>query len=192
MERIVFQPSKKFLLELYIGGFFLAPFLFLVWSAVAHSRAAGLLLTLLLLGPAVLFSYLYFHSLKYEINDREIIVYSGVLTKYIKHVPFRTVTNLQVRRGPLDRMLGLGSLDIQTAGASGTSIPEERLVGLDNVQVVYEYIANELRRFQFGMSPTQADQDTQVSLGTAPNYDQELLRTILEELRAIRSRLEQG
>jgi membrane protein YdbS with pleckstrin-like domain len=140
------------------------------------------------MGIKLLLLLVYYRSLRYEISESEVVVYAGILTRIVKHVPFRTVTNLQITRGPLDRLLGLGSLDIQTAGASATVQPEERLVGLANIQQVYEHIAGELRRFQSAMSPTQAGEEfKQLSSG----YEQQLLVAILDELRAIRARVEQ-
>ncbi|MBN1564957.1 MAG: PH domain-containing protein [Anaerolineae bacterium] len=133
---------------------------------------------------------LYFNSLRYEIYDDEIIVTAGVLTKSVKHVPFRTITNLTVTRSLLDRLLGIGSLQIQTAGASGTIAPEENLVGLENVDELYQRVAGELRRFRGGMSPDQASDN---SLRLPTEYDhQEILLAILDELRAIHDDLRQS
>lgn len=107
----------------------------------------------------------------------------GVITRSVKHVPFRTVTNLEVKRDPLDRLLGIGTLKIQTAGMSGQSGAEESLVGLPNYQAVYEQVAAALRRFRGSMAPTQAEVEAEPD-------GAELLPAILGELRAIREVLE--
>jgi len=107
--------------------------------------------------PGMLLTGPYYRSLSYEVRDDEVIVRAGIWTKSVKHVPYRTVTNLTVKRDILDRWLfGLGTLNIQTAGMSGQTGAEERLVGLPNVQEVYELVATELRRFRGGMAPTAA------------------------------------
>lgn len=124
----------------------------------------------------------YFRSLRYEIHDDEVIVRVGIFVKSVKHVPFRTVTNVTVKRDIFDRwFFGLGSLNIQTAGMSGTKGAEERLVGLPNVQEIYEIVAKALRRFRGGMTPTQAEADHEES-----SVDDAVLRDILAEIRAIR------
>ncbi len=92
----------------------------------------------------------YFRSLRYEVLEDEVIVHVGILTHSVKHVPYRTVTNITVRRD----IFNLGSLNIQTAGMSGQSGAEEKLVGLENVQEVYEMVVAELRRFRGAMPPT--------------------------------------
>lgn len=140
----------------------------------------AIILTLVLGGP-------YYRSLKYEIHEDEVIVRAGIITKSVKHVPFRTVTNLVVRRGILDRLFGIGTLNIQTAGMSGSSSKaEESLVGLEDVQEVYDMVATELRRFRGSMSPTQADEELMQAKEPVKNVDNQ----ILAELKAIRAVLE--
>jgi len=132
--------------------------------------------------PGMLLTGFYYRSLSYEVQDDEVIVRAGIWTKSVKHVPYRTVTNLTVKRDILDRWLfGLGTLNIQTAGRSGQTGAEERLVGLPNVQEVYELVAAELRRFRGGMAPTAAEVEAEPA---------RVLNEILDEVRAIRQVLE--
>ena len=137
------------------------------------------LVTMILSGP-------YYRSLRYEVQDDEVVVNVGIWTKSVKHVPYRTVTNMQVKRDVVDRLLGIGTLNIQTAGMSGQKGAEERLVGLSDVQEVYERVAEELRRFRGGMSPTQADVEAEPGIAQT-----EGLGAILDEVRAIRKSLEE-
>jgi putative membrane protein len=147
-------------------------------SIVTGLGLIGIVITFLLSGP-------YYRSLKYEIMDDEVIVRAGIITKSVKHVPYRTVTNLVVKRGILDRLFGLGTLNIQTAGMSGnTTAAEESLVGLVNVQELYETVAAKMRRYRGPLSPTQADNEP---LLPSPNGE---LSAILAELQAIRNVLE--
>jgi uncharacterized membrane protein YdbT with pleckstrin-like domain len=133
--------------------------------------------------PAFIIAPFYYRSLEYRILEDEVIVQAGVWTKSVKHVPYRTVTNIKVKRDPFDRMLGMGTLEIQTAGISGQTGAEESLVGLSNVQEVYETVSAALRRFRGAMAPTQAEVEA-VSLTEA-----EVLSALLEEVRAIRRAL---
>ena len=132
----------------------------------------------------------YYNSLRYEIHEDEVIVHVGVITKSVKHVPYRTVTNVQVNRGILDRLFGLGTLNIQTAGMSGQTGAEEALVGLPNVQEVYDLVATELRRFRAGMSPTGADVDPTDPPVAESVAESAALAAILAEVKAIRARME--
>ena len=124
----------------------------------------------------------YYRSLSYEIREDEVVVRVGIITKSVKHVPFRMVTNVTVKRGILDRwFFDLGTLNIQTAGMSGSTGAEESLVGLANYDEVYEMVAAELRRFRGGMAPTVAAGDVDPP---------EALTAILDEVRAIRQALD--
>jgi putative membrane protein len=129
--------------------------------------------------PAILLMGPYFRSLRYEIHEEQVVMHVGVITRSVKYVPFRTVTNMTVKRDPLDRLFGIGSLAIQTAGTSGTNQAEQRLVGLEDPQAVYDLAVRALRRFRGAMSPTAADVD-----------EEDLLRAILDEVRGIRESLE--
>jgi putative membrane protein len=135
----------------------------------------------------MLLTYPYYRSLSYEIQDDEVIMHVGIWTKSVKHVPYRTVTNLTVKRGILDRLFGLGTLNIQTAGMSGTTGAEESLEGLTNVQEVYDIVVTELRRFRGSMAPTAAEEEIEPAVAST-----DALSAILTEVRAIRHALEKG
>ncbi|MHA1347674.1 MAG: PH domain-containing protein, partial [Candidatus Heimdallarchaeaceae archaeon] len=64
----------------------------------------------------MILSKIYFQRLKYELLDTEIMIHKGVITKTKTIIPFRTITNLLIRRGLLDRYFGTSTLIIQTAG----------------------------------------------------------------------------
>jgi hypothetical protein len=63
---------------------------------------------------------------------------------------------------------------------SGSTGAEESLVGLENVQEIYEAVATRLRDFRGGMSPTTAEAETPES------GDEGTLLQILGELKEIR------
>ena len=136
--------------------------------------------------PAVLAIPPYYRSIRYELHSEEVIVRIGIITKSVKHVPFRTVTNIKMSRGPLDRLLGTGTLDIETAGMSGQGGAEQSLVGLTDVESVYEQVAAVLHRFHGGMAANQAEEDPlRVAGDEAPS-------AILVELQAIRRAVERA
>jgi membrane protein YdbS with pleckstrin-like domain len=144
----------------------------------------GFLINLIWLIPSLAIIPSYYRSLRYEIRRDEVIVKAGVITKSVKHVPFRTVTNLKTKQDPLDRLFGLGTLNIQTAGMSGQSGAEESLVGLPIFEDVYDQVAGALRRFRGSMAPTQTEDETE-------GGEYELLAAILTELKAIRDVVEE-
>lgn len=191
-----FRPNNRYLIKMMVmmtivAVLIMLGILLLSWliSMDDPDAAPWVLLTLgglnglwWLLG--MLFSVPYFRSLRYEVQEDEVIVQVGVITHSVKHVPYRTVTNITVRRDILDRWLfNLGSLNIQTAGMSGQTGAEEKLVGMEDVQEVYELVVTALRRYRGAMAPTAAEEEAKVGpteTGTA----------LLQEVRSIRELLE--
>ncbi len=206
MKKGIFKPNPRYLTKMRLiihitavvilaGGLLLAVLvslddetdtdtLILIVAIVAGIDVIWWLPALMVTGP-------YYRSLSYEVQDDEVIVQVGIWTKSVKHVPYRTVTNLVVKRDILDRWMGIGTLNIQTAGMSGTTGAEESLVGLDNVQDVYDVVVQELRRFRGAMAPTAAGMEGDlVAEETGAVLSIDVLTGILSEVRAIREALE--
>ena len=69
----------------------------------------------------------YVRSITYELGETEIVVRKGLITRSVQTVPYRTIMNIAVHRGPLDRHYGLGSIAVHTAGYSQEGGPEAKL-----------------------------------------------------------------
>jgi membrane protein YdbS with pleckstrin-like domain len=101
---------------------------------------------------------LYIRSIEYSVLSKkgtvmpEIYVKKGLINVTQKHVPFRTITNISSRAGPVDRLFGIGTVEIQTAGYSGGAGgqvgPEEKLEGITFYDQVRDFVLQELRRFR--------------------------------------------
>ena len=200
MQTRSFNPSPQYLTKLrlvitLVALLILAGGVLLGWLLSTDPKigASGARTAVIVVGiadviwwvPALILTGPYYRSLAYEVQDDEVIVRAGIWTKSVKHVPYRTVTNLTVKRDILDRWLGIGALNIQTAGMSGTTGAEEKLVGLTNVQEVYEIVVTELRRFRGSMAPTAAGVEGEPAVASINT-----LSAILTEVRAIRRALE--
>ena len=198
MDPVIFHPNRNFQIKLYIQ----IALIFLLAVSVSgflavligteENGAAGAMMGIFIIGTinlawfavAMLLVAPYYRSLQYEIHDDEVIVRVGVITKTVKHVPYRTVTNLTVNRGPFDRIFQMGTLKIQTAGMSGQTGAEEELVGLLNYQEIYEQVAAALRKFRGGMAPTAAEEELVAG--------SDMMGQLLVEVREIRKVLVSG
>jgi uncharacterized membrane protein YdbT with pleckstrin-like domain len=202
-----FKPSPQYLNKLRLGLTLVALIILLsivlivgLVSLDPEVGAGELVLIVLLAGvadlvwwaPSLILAQAYFNSLSYEIHSDEVIVHAGIWTKSVKHVPFRTVTNLQVNRDIFDRwFFNIGSLNIQTAGMSGTTGAEENLVGLPNVDEVYDLVATQLRRFRGAMAPTASEQEEIPAAPGSSGVAPEAVGELLAEVRAIRQMLQE-
>ncbi len=104
------------------------------WWSVTYIFAAGLIFILVL--PTYILFPLYFRNIEFSAISQsgdsmpEIYVKKGLLNITKKHVPFRTITNISSRAGPMDRIFGIGTVETQTAGGSSSAHaqgPEEKL-----------------------------------------------------------------
>lgn len=158
------------------------------WWPATYIFAAGLIFILVL--PTYILYPLYFRNIEYSVLSKsgnsmpEIYVKKGLLNITKKHVPFRTITNIASRAGPMDRLFGIGTVEIQTAGGSGSQHsqgPEEKLEGIVFFEEVRDYILQTLRKFR-APHTTRKSADSKVyplAEGTGTVED-EILRTLTE------------
>jgi membrane protein YdbS with pleckstrin-like domain len=147
--------------------------------------------------PAIIIWPFYVNRFEYSVIAHsgetmpEIYVKKGIITVTEKHVPFRTVTNISSKAGPIDRLFKIGSVEIQTAGFSGGAQagakPEEKLEGLHIFESVRDFVLMELRRFT-GQYVTGTEV---IAPGDRPvqRMDDTLQDEILITLRQIRDRM---
>ena len=186
---MTFKPSEKLRVKfnLWVGLIFITcvfPFVFLGfirglgWTYVGIFLAANALWLI----PTFALIPVYYRSIEYELGDEEVVVRKGIITKAIKTVPYRTVTNIEVRRGLLDRWLGIGGIAVHTAGYSAQAGPEVWLSGLDDYEGVHAEILSALRRYRARTGATVGVEVVPISEEGVP----QLLGHILEELKALR------
>jgi membrane protein YdbS with pleckstrin-like domain len=195
MEAKELKPVRRWLwkaiLELFLVWLLAAAFIAFMAIVIAND-SDGSVLQAVLIGvgawtPFLLLGLIlmpaYFDRLRYVIHPDEVVVEVGIITQSVKHVPYRTVTNIQVARGPFDRLFDIGTLKIQTAGMSGQSGAEESLVGLADVTSVYQEVAATLRRFRQAMPPTGVGEEEIEELADGGALYKEVcaIRQLLEE-----------
>lgn len=131
-----------------------------------------------------------FKRYQYDLLDDEIVVYSGWLVQKVRHVPYRMVTNIEVKRGVLDRWLGIGTLNVETAGNSDPNQKAEaQLLGLEDVNSVYEEVAACLRAFDETQQRTPWERTRRAAAVDEAEGDEDVLQAILAELKGIRAEM---
>ena len=140
---------------------------------------------LMIAGGVAFWIPLYFKSLSYEIDSDELRVARGVIWKQRVTVTYPKITNVDVSRGPLERLFGIGRVKVQTAGYGGRRgrRPEQLLLGLRNPDEIRTEIMLRIR---------QADTShAQQGSASTPGSDVELLTAIQQELKGIRALMEE-
>jgi membrane protein YdbS with pleckstrin-like domain len=115
----------------------------------------GLIANIVWLVPMLFITPLFVATIEYSVRAEsgeampEIYVKKGLFTRTIKHVPFRTITNISSVAGVFDRIFGIGSVHIETAGNSALERgPEEVLEGIVFYDELRDYVLTELRKFR--------------------------------------------
>ena len=142
----------------------------------------GILLVLAILSCVL--AKLYVERIDYEILDTEITIRKGLLVKTRAVIPFRTITNLVVKQGPLDIIFGISNVIIQTAGESAKGEPEGLLIGIYYAQDLIEEILNLVRL----LDPPSFLKEKIPSTTTSKNIST-LYSHILNELQNIKQKL---
>ncbi len=200
MENII-RPHKRLLAKQWLILLTLSIFLVIIAVLLqflvpldkdVNSRELGAILWPVTAG-AILFMWalfvpiliLWVKNLKYVIEDDRVIIHQGILTKVQKNIPYRAVTDFILHRSLYDRFLGIASIRIQTAGQTQTPTGYEgNIAGL----VDWDKLHQDLRKIIKSLHPLSGALGVTDMSALDPGRD--VLRQILDELKAIRRAVE--
>ncbi len=140
-----------FLTITVIAYIFFIPFCFITF------KEGGPVLLILILGHAawftigiiiLLFYKLWIDRLSYIIKDSSITIYKGIFTKIEQNIPTSKVTDFVLHRDLFDRFMGIGSIQVQTAGASGAVGYEGKIDGVLDYEEVHKNLRDKLISMQ--------------------------------------------
>ena len=152
-------------------------FIFMLWVICCGAN----LLMLVISYPII---HLWTKNLTYIVRNERVTILSGILTKKEQNIPYRSITDFVLKRGPFDRLLGIGTIQIQTAGQSTTATGYEGcLSGL----IDYDSIHGDLRDKLKSLHPISESTTTSEPIIKS---GENVLIQILEELKEIRKNTE--
>jgi len=150
-------------------------FLYYVWSWVGGLLALGWLV-----GPW--WQYLWITNLRYSVDADRLVIQKGIIFKKNVSIPYSAVTDFTLSRSLYERMLGIGTLLVQTAG-QGTQAGghEGRLEGLVDFEELHATLRAKVKSYRGGqteVSPPPVE----------PRGD--ILDAILDEVKKINRKLD--
>lgn len=147
----------------------------LFWLYLAQSLVSGPLF------PVVfLVLYFRFHTLSYRLDDEGVAVSWGYFFRQETFLQYRKIQDIHVRRGLVERWLGLATVEVQTA--SGSAAAEISLEGLEDQDAVRDFLYRHMR----GLEP----EEKAAAPAGAEAEALALLREVKAELEATRKALE--
>ena len=128
--------------------------------------------------------HLWIKNLTYIVRDDRITILSGILTKKEQNIPYRSITDFVLKRGPFDRYLKIGTIQVQTAGQSQTASGYE---GCLSGILDYNSVHGDLRDKLKSLHPVSESTTTSEPINLS---NENVLTQILEELKKIRKNTE--
>ena len=84
----------------------------------------------------------FYNTLSYKITKEEVVWKGGVFFKKTSIVPYAKITNIDITQGPIERLFGISTIRLQTAGYSGPQASAEiKLTGIENPEEPRKLIA---------------------------------------------------
>ncbi|HUW57796.1 MAG TPA: PH domain-containing protein [Planctomycetota bacterium] len=128
------------------------------------------------------YAVLYFFSIRYRLDDRYVTKACGVLWKKRRSIPLEKITNLDVRQGPVERLLGFGQVWIFTP-STGAMRPEEKLVGLPDPHGMKQTLVDYTENVTRPRAPAETPAATPAASG-------DRVVSVLEDIRETLRRIE--
>ncbi len=128
--------------------------------------------------------HLWTKNLTYIVQNDRITILSGILTKKEQNIPYRSITDFVLKRGPFDRYLKIGTIQVQTAGQSQTASGYE---GCLSGILDYNSVHGDLRDKLKSLHPVSESTTTSEPINL---NNENVLTQILEELKKIRKNTE--
>lgn len=128
--------------------------------------------------PILILPHLFrYHTLRYRFDAEGIGVSVGILFRKESYITYSRMQDIHLSRGFIERWLGLGTVEVQTA--AGSSEAEIRIEGLTQFNELRDFLYTRMRGG--GAMPAAA----KAAGGSSP-----VLTEIRDELRALRQDLE--
>ena len=140
---------------------------------------------LILMVPILLWIPAFYRSLEYTVDSDSVKMKKGVFWRKHVIVPYTKITNIDVTQGPIQRMLNIGTIYIQTAGAGGTqgAQAELTLLGVRDLQGLKDTIMERVRGYTIS-------EPEKVKKEVVQESDSVIFKKMLRELTAIHEALE--
>ncbi len=141
------EPKRLHPLTLLYRGIMNAPALIIpIYFALSKGQTDELFYIFIMIFilfftlPAIVLNYYFF---KFQITDKELVIYSGIIAKKQKNIPVKRIQNINIEQNFLQRLMGITKVQIETAGEATAEGILEFVSKKDAAE-----ITNTIRHFQ--------------------------------------------
>jgi len=110
------RPSWRALMSFYLLGIGLAALVLVILGLLADSWGRAIAVAAAIAALTLVIGYLRRVSTKYLITTQRLRISRGIVRKNVQETRLERVQNVNYQQGVLDRLLGVGTVDFDTAG----------------------------------------------------------------------------
>src|SRR3954453_17976949 len=127
------RPSWRALMTFYVAGIVLAAVVVLVVGFLADEMGLAVAIGAVIAGLTLLIGFLRRVGTKYLLTTQRLRISRGIVRKNVQETRLDRVQNVNYSQGVLDRMLGVGTVDFDTAGSDDSEFRFEWINGPETV-----------------------------------------------------------
>jgi len=139
------------------------------------------ILIIAIIAVCILWVHLYYESMWYEPREDAMSWKRGIWFRTTGIVPYNRITNLDIRQGPVMRVLGISTLAIQTAGYSGQVASEIKIEGVGKAEELREFLRSMIRQAPLPGDGTGGEKTPAVTTDREMLNELTRIRILLEE-----------
>jgi uncharacterized membrane protein YdbT with pleckstrin-like domain len=139
------RPSWRALMSFYVGGIGLAVLVLVILGLLAGEWALAAAIAAALAVLTLLVGYLRRVSTKYLITTQRLRISRGIVRRHVQETRLERVQNVNYNQSVLDRMLGVGTVDFDTAGTDDSEFRFEWVDGPEQVVRAVDHAIEEAR-----------------------------------------------
>jgi uncharacterized membrane protein YdbT with pleckstrin-like domain len=139
------RPSWRALMSFYAGGIGLAVVVLLILGLAAGEWTLAAVIAALLVALTLVVGYLRRVSTKYLITNQRLRISRGVVRRHVQETRLERVQNVNYQQSVLDRVLGVGTVDFDTAGTDDSEFRFDWVDGPEEVVRAVDRAVEEAR-----------------------------------------------
>lgn len=139
---------------------------------LAGSLVVFILCVIIIGVPSYIWTELEYKNFTYQIGENEFVIKEGIISRKRVVIPYKTIDNIGVRRSLAERLVGLSTIELDTAGSD---IVEGIVPGISDREAILDELHKKIWRGEKIGGESK-------SKGT-----DEILREILRELKEIKT-----
>ena len=139
------RPSWRALLSFYLLGIGAAVLVLVILGLLADSWDTAVVIAVVIAGLTLVIGYLRRISTKYLITTQRLRITRGIISKKVQETRLERVQNVNYEQGVIDRVLGVGTVDFDTAGTDDSEFRFAWVNDPEQVVRVVDHASEEAR-----------------------------------------------